>query len=107
MGRWDALTKLEQPKKPIKQPVVSPPSKAQLPVKAVTQPHEEKKPTKPQNHLSTIQFSTLDTSEKVEKYTTHLEPSLIKKIKLYAVEKEIKDYEVVKDALLFYFEKNK
>jgi hypothetical protein len=29
-------------------------------------------------------------SEKVEKYTTHLEPSMVKKIKLAAIEKDIK-----------------
>jgi hypothetical protein len=46
-------------------------------------------------------------SEKVEKYTTHLEPSLVKKIKLAAIEKDIKDYEIVRLALTQYFENNK
>ena len=44
--------------------------------------------------------------DKVEKYTTHLEPSLIKKIKLAAIEKDMKDYDVVRLALIQYFEKN-
>jgi hypothetical protein len=46
----------------------------------------------------------LSDSEKVEKYTTHLEPSLIKKIKLTAIEKDMKDYDVVRLALIQYFE---
>jgi hypothetical protein len=44
--------------------------------------------------------------DKVEKYTTHLEPSLIKKIKLEAIEKDMKDYDVVRAALKQYFENN-
>jgi hypothetical protein len=43
----------------------------------------------------------------VEKYTTHLEPSLVKKIKLAAIEKDIKDYEIVRLALTQYFKNNK
>jgi hypothetical protein len=46
-------------------------------------------------------------AEKVEKYTTHLEPSLVKKIKLAAIEKDIKDYEIVRLALTQYFKSNK
>jgi hypothetical protein len=45
--------------------------------------------------------------DKVEKYTTHLEPSLIKKIKLEAIEKDMKDYDVVRAALKQYFESHK
>jgi hypothetical protein len=76
-------------------------------MKIESSPNEAKKPTKPQNRLSTNPSPTRTGAEKVEKYTTHLEPNLIKKVKHYAVEKEIKDYEVVKNALLFYFENNK
>ena len=102
MGRFDALTQIEEPKKPKPAPVTTPPSNT-----GNRPPPELKNPTKPQNRLSTSQPPTLDVAEKPEKYTTHLEPSLIKKVKLHAVEKEIKDYEVVKKALLFYFDKNK
>jgi hypothetical protein len=49
----------------------------------------------------------LSDSEKVEKYTTHVEPSLVKKIQIEAIEKEINDYDVVRVALKEYFEKNK
>ena len=51
--------------------------------------------------------TNLPVQEKIEKYTTHLEPSMIKKIKIHASEYEIKDYQVVKDALLLYFDKYK
>ena len=56
--------------------------------------------TKPQSYKTTNSSSMLDLVEKVEKYTTHLEPSLIKKLKVYAADKEMKDYQVVKKALL-------
>ena len=107
MGRFDALTQIEEPKKPTSAPVTTPPSNAQPSNTGNKPPQELKKPTKPQNRLSTSQPPTLDIAEKPEKYTTHLEPSLIKKVKLHAVEKEIKDYEVVKKALLFYFDKSR
>jgi hypothetical protein len=48
----------------------------------------------------------LTNFDKVEKYTTHLEPNLIKKIKHVAIEKDMKDYDVVRAALIQYFEKN-
>ena len=107
MGRFDALTQIEEPKKPDPTPVATPPSNAQPSITGSKPQQEAKKPTKPQNRLYTNHSPTLDGAEKPEKYTTHLEPSLIKKVKLHAVEKEIKDYEVVKKALLFYFDKNK
>jgi hypothetical protein len=50
---------------------------------------------------------TLPDPEMVEKYTTHVEPSLMKKIRIEAAEKEINDYDVVRIALKEYFEKNK
>src|ERR1700730_5924322 len=62
--------------------------------------------TKPQAHLSTNK-SPVSSLEKPEKYTTHLEPSLIKRVKIYATERDMKDYQVVRDALLLYFEENK
>ena len=46
-------------------------------------------------------------SEKVEKYTTHIEPSLVKKVQIEAIEKDINDYDVVRIALKEYFERNK
>ena len=49
----------------------------------------------------------LSDSEMVEKYTTHVEPSLVKKVQIEAIEKEINDYDVVRIALREYFERNK
>jgi hypothetical protein len=43
----------------------------------------------------------------VEKYTTHVEPSLVKKVQIEAIEREINDYDVVRIALKEYFERNK
>src|SRR5687768_1867492 len=79
----------------------------QQPTKTAPLPQEERKPTKPQNRLSTNQSPTLDKSEKVEKYTTHIFPSLTKKVKLLALEQDINDYDVVNNALIFYFDHNK
>jgi hypothetical protein len=47
------------------------------------------------------------TKTHVEKYTTHLEPAIIKAVKRYAFEHEMKDYEVVQQALIEYLERNK
>jgi hypothetical protein len=41
----------------------------------------------------------------VEKYTTHVEPSWVKKVQIEAIEREINDYDVVRIALKEYFEK--
>src|SRR5438128_654522 len=68
---------------------------------------ELKMSTKPQTHFSETKSATGVPFERPEKYTTHLEPSLIKKLKIYATERDMKDYQVVKNALLLYFEKNK
>src|SRR4051812_38305701 len=52
--------------------------------------------TKPQTRLSTKSSAPTSLDERPEKYTTHLEPSLIKRLKLFAVEKDLKDYQVIK-----------
>ena len=101
MGRFDALSQLEETKKMTPQPVVTPPPKPAAP------PQEAKKTTKPQNRLPTTQSPRLELMEKVEKYTTHILPSLAKKVKLRAVEEDINDYDVVNDALIAYFDRTK
>jgi hypothetical protein len=40
-----------------------------------------------------------------QRYTTHLEPSLVKSLKRYAFENDVKDYEVARDALMEYLSK--
>jgi hypothetical protein len=89
------------------QPVTTLPSNAHLSTKAEALPTETKNPTNPQNRLPTTQSSAHGLTEKPEKYTTHILPSLVKKMKLHAVEKEINDYDVINNALLFYFDKNR
>jgi hypothetical protein len=114
MGRFDALTELDQ-KEPRNQEktalVQSPPPlldditpvSPMLP-RGKQHTAERKKPVNLQTRKPAKQ-SPADL-DKVEKYTTHLEPSLIKKIKLAAIEKDMKDYDVVRAALEQYFENN-
>jgi len=94
-------------KKTTPQSVVTPPTSTQQPTKVTPLPRVAEKTTKPQNGFSTNQSSTPDVAEKVEKYTTHIFPSLVKKVKLHALEQDINDYDVINNALLFYFDKNK
>ena len=103
-----ALKRTEQSKSPVSSPHdkqgVSPSPTAIEPTAKSVEP---KMSTKPQNHIIRDRDEVGGPSEKPEKYTTHLEPSLIKKLKIYATERDMKDYQVVKNALLLYFEKNK
>jgi hypothetical protein len=82
-------------------------SPSPIAIQPTKKPVEPKMSTKPQNHILSGKVSLGSPSEKPEKYTTHLEPSLIKRLKIYATERDMKDYQVVKNALLLYFEKNK
>lgn len=43
------------------------------------------------------------TKPQVEKYTTHLRPATIKAVKRYALDQDMKDYEVVQEALDVFF----
>ena len=107
MGRYDALTQLEEkPEKKTPPPVVSSPASKQ----PQTQPPKSdgvKKPANPQDRKPANLSTSFDSLEKPEKYTTRLEPSLVKRIRLDAVEKDMNDYDVVKTALAQYFERNK
>jgi hypothetical protein len=85
--------------------VISPVSDTPQPQAGKKQSTNHKKPASLQASKS-LKQSPADL-DKVEKYTTHLEPSLIKKIKLEAIEKDMKDYDVVRIALIQYFENNK
>lgn len=61
------------------------------------------KPTKIQNGKNTNGQTNKNTRPQRVKYTTHLRPDTVKTIKRYAVEYEIKDYEVVQEALDQFF----
>jgi hypothetical protein len=99
-----AKRRAEQSKEPVSHG--SPPPPSEKPVVPVSQ---AKKAIPASMHTrAPVKLSpTLPAAEKVEKYTTYLEPSLVKKIKLAAIEKDMKDYELVKLALTQYFENNK
>jgi hypothetical protein len=77
--------------------------------KAVIQEEQAKavKPVNVQIRTSGKLSRALSDSEKVEKYTTHVEPSLVKKIQIEAIEKDINDYDVVRIAPKEYFERKK
>lgn len=110
MGRFDELTQLEEKSPPAE--------KARKPESVQTV-----LPTSPQTHLYTnlqvekpasgfvVKPTSVQTDrsaiEKPQKYTTHLNPNTVKKIKIFAAQQDIKDYEVVEKALIEYFEKNK
>lgn len=57
------------------------------------------KPTKAQKVKEVYTQGDRATSTQVVKYTTHLRPETIKAVKRYAVEAEIKDYQIVQEAL--------
>jgi hypothetical protein len=102
MGRFDALTQLEkQSKKPTSSPIVSSPA----PKKP---PSQEQK-----NHeiMKSRKLDTLSPTDKLKdkplKYSTLINGNLLKRIKLLAAERDIKDYEVIEIALTEYFKKQK
>lgn len=115
MGRFDALTQIEE--KPItptpslvvaspalKQPQMQPQKKQGDGIIKPAYPQKGK----PENLHTRKQVNPLPSIqifESPEKYSTRLEPSLVKKIKMYAAEKDLKDYEVIKEALREYFHK--
>ncbi|SRR6266849_1891965 len=68
---------------------------------------QDGKPAKPHAGKPTSPQARLPIIEQVEKYTTRLEPSLVKRIKIYAAEQDVADYEVVKQAVEDYLAKKK
>ena len=69
----------------------TPKREAVTPVSLYTKPQEDKK-------TESIQVDKT-TGTQVVKYTTHLKKETIKAIKRYAVEAELKDYEIVQEAI--------
>ena len=122
MGRFDALLNPTKPVSPTKIPVegkahmsASPqvdmstkqqnhlPSSPQVDTSASMQSYVA---VSPQGNTSTSGQADLSTHEKTERYTTRLQPHLIKLIKRYAFEHEIHDYDVVQNAIQDYLEKH-
>ncbi len=92
MGRFDALTQLDKQAPFYQEKPANP--------QAVL-------PTSPQTRKPAKNPLTKRDDEKPEKYTTRLKPSMVKRVKVFAAQQEIKDYEVVEKALVEYFEQHK
>jgi hypothetical protein len=129
MGRFDALTQIEElsEKKPVKklhtEPIVNELKKSAffhpkkqrltpLPEKLDTDTSKkpariEKKPEIMNSRIHEIPSPIEDTNDKPQKYSTLLYVNSIRKIKLFAANRDIKDYEVIELALTAFFEKNK
>ncbi|MGH7204412.1 MAG: hypothetical protein ACREHC_08265 [Candidatus Levyibacteriota bacterium] len=109
MGRFDALSNLEDtPVKKMPPLVVSSPTPKPSPPQPQIEPIEVTKKTEiMKTRKPEMKSPTLATSDKPEKYSTLIEANLIKKIKIFAAEKDIKDYQVIALALTEYFDKNK
>ena len=127
MGRYDALTQLEEPKHPT-QSVGSPPSQVQQPTKSVTQPQQVKPTSKLANQQTskkesepttqranspvspisrpdqTGDTSALTTKEKT-KYGTYLTDESIQRIRIRAIETHRDDHQILQEAVNQYFEK--
>lgn len=108
MGRFDALTQIEESQKPATpSPVASSPTQKPSTTTRENEQRETKKPEimKSGNHEK---HSPINISkEKPLKYSTLLDAAIIKKIKLEAAERDIKDYQVIELALSEYFAKMK
>ena len=61
------------------------------------------KPTKPQIEKPTTQQNRKTTSTPVVKYTTHLRSETIKAIKQYSLDHDEHDYDIVQEALDYFF----
>ncbi len=61
------------------------------------------KPTKPQIEKPTTQQNRKTTSTPVVKYTTHLRSETIKAIKQYSLDHDENDYDIVQEAMDYFF----
>lgn len=82
-------------------PLLDTKREAVTPVDMYTKPQVDKttsgevdKETKPQT-VKTVK-------PRVAKYTTHLKPEVVKELKRYALENDLKDYEVMQEAVELY-----
>jgi len=107
MGRFDALLHPPQPATNPSHPPVAIPQK---PENLKTAIPDTLKAGKPESSLSRKQGNLkarLPENQKTEKYSTQLDPSLIKQIKQCALERDVKDYEIVQMAIREYLGKKK
>ena len=108
MGRFDALNNLEENQVKVTPPKVVPspaPKQPQNKLKVEDKKPDFMKTRKPENHPQGSSFST--SLNKPEKFSTLIDSRLIKKIKFYAAEKDIKSYQVIDQALSEFFKNNR
>jgi len=104
MGRFDALTKLEeQPSEKTPLPEVSPNPQKKTPPQPKQKPDSEVKKPEIMNSRNHEDDSPTDLPVK---YSTLMRTHFIKKIKIHATETELKDYEVIELALTEFFKKH-
>jgi hypothetical protein len=111
MGRFDALTQLDETQVPAEKPRAQPPEDTS-PVLDTPQPQGEKKHSsngkKPANRQTSKSINALQTKQdKFDKYSTYLRPGYKKELKSIALERDCKDYEVLDEALTLFFEARK
>jgi hypothetical protein len=111
MGRFDALTQLEENHVPAEKPSVQPPE-AISPASDTPQPQTAKKQEangkKRAKQLSSKSINALQSKQdKFDKYSTYLRPGYKKVLKSLALERDCKDYEVLDEALTLFFEARK
>lgn len=68
---------------------------------------QDGKPASPNAGKTANPQARIPVIEQVEKYTTRLEPSLVKRIKIYAAQHDLADYEVVKQVVEEYLARKK
>jgi hypothetical protein len=106
MGRYDALTHLEQtpePKTPV--PEASSPPPPPLPASQAKKKHiEQKRPVPALRQEKTLDTSLLTTKEKT-KYGTYLTDESIEKISIRAIQVKRDSHQIVQEAINQYFER--
>jgi hypothetical protein len=108
MGRFDALTELEENQVPAEKPSAQPLEDNSLALDT-PQPQPAKKPRgngkksatrQPSKSINVLQSK----QDKFDKYSTYLRPGYKKVLKSLALERDCKDYEVLDEALTLFFE---
>jgi hypothetical protein len=107
MGRFDALTQLDNKPQQEVPPVVS--QKTAKPLNDKAASPQADKAAKPlvSETVKPLNRSFIPLIEKPDRYTTRLLPSVVKQIKLYAAEHDMDDKDVVTEALVEYFTNRK
>jgi hypothetical protein len=133
MGRFDALTELDENQQSVKTPdtpqvvPVKTHSSAPLPEKPAMQEEQDNRPSspvlispvsempqprangkKPTNRQTSKSINALQLkNDKFDKYSTYLRPGFKKELKSIALERDCKDYEVLDEALSLFFQARK